>query len=366
MKQQIRLLFNTTTVSVAHLSAAKLDPAPPVSTNGNSDSLLFADYITGWVEIVKPNITLNTYASYSNMAKASIAPHFRERKTLLRDIAARDIQEFYTIKMSGGLKANTIIHFHAIIRKSLKYAMKMGMIHTNPADNVERPKKQPFIGSFYEVDELNRLLPLIADPHMKLAVSFGAFYGLRRSEIIGLKWDAINFEKKTITICRTAQEFTLDGKIYRSVEEKTKNKASLRTLPLVSDFEQILRRRKADQEEQRALCGNCYDKNSIGFIMVNEMGELMKPGYVTQGFRHILRKHNLRHIRFHDLRHTCASLLIAEGVPIKEIQEWLGHSTYATTADIYAHLQYRSKISVANVMSSKGIKLQSDIAANPS
>jgi integrase len=81
---------------------------------------------------------------------------------------------------------------------------------------VERPRKRPFVGSFYEVEELNRLLPLIAEPHMKLAVSLAAFYGLRRSEIIGLRWDATNFEKKTITICRTAQEYVLNGKTYRS------------------------------------------------------------------------------------------------------------------------------------------------------
>jgi len=139
----------------------------------------------------------------------------------------------------------------------------------------------------------------------------------------------------------------------------------LRTLPLVGEFEEMLRGRKADQEEQRLVCGNCYNKEHIGFIMVNELGDLMKPNYLSSGFRNLLKKHDLRVIRFHDLRHTCASLLIAEGVPIKDIQEWLGHSTYATTADIYAHLQYKSKISVANVMSGKGINLQSETAANP-
>ena len=337
----------------------------PTSSDKNKNELLFADFLVGWLDIVKPNITVQTYASYDSMAKAIVAPYFRIKKISLKDLQARDIQEFYTLRMTEGVTANTVIHYHAIIRKSLKYAVKMGMIPNNPADNAERPKKQPFIGSFYEVEELNRLLPLIADPHMKLAVSLAAFYGLRRSEIIGLSWDSINFEKKTITICRTAQEYFLDGKMHRSIEEKTKNKASLRTLPLVNEFEQILLQRKANQEEQRTLCGNCYKTEHIGFVMVNELGELMKSNYPSRGFTNLLKKHGLRYIRFHDLRHTCASLLIAEGVPIKEIQEWLGHSTYSTTADIYAHLQYKSKISVANVMSGKGINLQSQIAANP-
>ena len=349
----------------AMLMEARQSFNPEPTIEESDKRLLFADHLLGWVETARPNITISTYASYSSMASKIIAPHFREKGILLCDLEARDIQEFYTKRMSEGRTANTIIHYHAIIRKSLKFAVKMGILSSNPADSVDRPKIQPFVGSFYEVEELNRLLPLITDPHMKLAVSLGAFYGFRRSEIIGLKWDAINFEKKTITICRTASEYFLDGKLYRCIEEKTKNKASLRTLPLVSDFEKILLQRKADQQEQRIVCGNCYDTEHIGFVMVNELGELMKPNYLSTGFASILKKHKLRRIRFHDLRHTCASLLIAEGVPIKDIQEWLGHSTYSTTADIYAHLEYKSKVSVANVMAGKGIALQSEIAANP-
>jgi len=337
----------------------------PKYDSNDTDKLLFADYLSQWVESVKPNIVLQTYASYRSMADAIICPYFRDRKITLRDLQARDIQEFYTKRLSEGVTANTCLHYHAIIRKSLKHAVKMEMIPNNVADSVERPKKKPFVGSFYDVDELNRLMPLIIDPHMKLAVSLAAFYGLRRSEIVGLGWDAINFEQKTITIFRTAHECFIDGKLHRTIEERTKSKASLRTLPLVGEFEELLRGRKADQEEQRLVCGNCYNKEHIGLIMVNELGELMKPNYLSSGFRNLLKKHKLRVIRFHDLRHTCASLLIAEGVPIKDIQDWLGHSTYATTADIYAHLQYKSKISVANVMSGKGINLQSETAANP-
>ena len=348
----------------AMLQKARKTFEPPAG-NESDKKQLFADFLIGWVEIAKPGISIQTYASYHSMANAVIGPYFRVRGIELQDLEPKHIQEFYSKRMAEGRTANTAIHYHAIIRKSLKYAVKMGMIPNNPADSVERPRKQPFIGSFYEVDELNRLLPLIEDPHMKLAVSLAAFYGLRRSEIIALRWDAINFEKKTITICQTAQQYTLKGKVHRSIAKKTKNKASLRTLPLVSDFERILLQRQADQEEQRRLCGNCYITESIGYIMVNEMGALMKPDYLSRGFPNLLRKHDLRVIRFHDLRHTCASLLIAEGVPIKEIQEWLGHSTYSTTADIYAHLQYKSKISVANVMAGKGIALQSQIAVNP-
>ncbi|GHU79090.1 hypothetical protein FACS1894191_1100 [Clostridia bacterium] len=111
-------------------------------------------------------------------------------------------------------------------------------------------------------------------------------------------------------------------------------------------------------------CGNCYNQEYTGYVLVNELGVLLKPSYLTRGLSNLLKKHDLRHIRFHDLRHTCASLLIAEGVSIKEIQEWLGHSTYVTTADIYAHLQYKAKVSVANVMSGTGIVIQNGIAAN--
>lgn len=177
-----------------------------------------------------------------------------------------------------------------------------------------------------------------------------SFYGLRRSEIVGLKWDAIDFDRKTITIRHTVTEAKVNGKLELVFTDSTKTKSSFRTLPLAEPFEQLLLRMKAEQERNRKLCGSCYCQKYLGYIYVNEMGELMKPGYLTSHVPAILEQHNMPKLRFHDLRHSCASLLFAQGVSLKEIQAWLGHSTIGTTANIYTHLDENSKINSANAI----------------
>ena len=104
------------------------------------------------------------------------------------------------------------------------------------------------------------------------------------------------------------------------------------------------------QELNKQVCGNCYNHEYDGFVFVDELGERMRANYLTSAFPKFLEDHGLRHIRFHDLRHSCASLLLANNVPLKQIQEWLGHSDIGTTANIYSHLDYKSKITSANVM----------------
>ena len=121
-------------------------------------------------------------------------------------------------------------------------------------------------------------------------------------------------------------------------------------MPLVPPFEELLIKLKAQQERNRILCGNAYCSKYTGYIYVNEIGELIKPDYITRHFPLFLEQHGLKRIRFHDLRHSCASLLFANGVSMREIQEWLGHSNISTTSNIYTHLDYHSKVASANAI----------------
>jgi len=216
---------------------------------------------------------------------------------------------------------------------------------------VERPKKDKSIGSFYDSDEMNSLFEACEGQKIELTVLLGAFYGLRRSEIIGLKWDAIDFKKKSIMIRFTVTEPTVDGKCVIIEKPRTKTKSGNRTLPLVPQFENLLRKLKMQQEFNREVCGNSYCKEYLEYVYVDELGQRIKPNFITQNFGILLKNNQLRKIHFHDLRHGCASLLLANGVSMKEIQEWLGHSDFSTTANIYAHLDYSSKISSAHAMS---------------
>lgn len=328
----------------ANGSLKKLDP---------NQEILFTKFMLDWLEMMKNSVEVTTYASYAQAIKSKINPYFDARfPTLtLSQITPKHIQDYYTWEMTeNDVSANTVIHRHANIRKALQYAFKTGLIDINPADRIERPKKVKYVGSTYNDQELEQLFAITKGDLIELPVMLAAFYGLRRSEVLGLKWDAIDFEKKTITIKHTVTQTTLDGKSVIIEKDRTKTKSSYRTLPLVKPFEDALLRKKAEQAENRRLCGKCYDKSHLDYINVNEMGKLITPGFLTQHFPLVLERNGMKKIRFHDLRHSCASLLYSNGVALKDIQEWLGHSDISTTSNIYTHLDYSSKVASANAI----------------
>ena len=290
-----------------------------------------------------------TFSSYTQMVKGKIAPYFRNTGLTLDGIQAKHIQSFYLHELKT-VSPGTVIHYHANIHKALKYAVKMDLIPFNPADKVERPKKDRFIGSFYDTEEVNKLFEVSKGTKLEFPILFGAFYSLRRSEAIGLKWDAIDFDQNTITIRHTVTSCDLDGKRVLVASDTTKTKSSMRTLPLVPFMRERLLALKEEQQENRRLCGRSYIKEYLEYVCVNEIGDLIKPHYVTESFPKLLKAKGMRQIRYHDLRHSCASLLLANGVPMKQIQEWLGHSDFSTTANFYAHLEYQSKMSSASAM----------------
>lgn len=311
--------------------------------------ILFTDFLLKWLRVAKSTVKLTTYASYEMMATKIIIPYFQILNIKLKELTTEDIQDFYSAQLER-VSANTVIHYHAVIHRALKYAVKIKTIQSNPAVNVERPRKEKFIGSFYDKKEINTLFDIIQGHPLEVAIKLAAFYGLRREEIIGLKWTAIDFENNTLTIQHTVTECNLDGKHIEVASDTAKTDSSLRTMPLVTNFRAMLLAKKEKQEHYRKLCGRSYCKEYLDYIFVNEMGERWKPRYLSDGFKRILEQNGFRRIRFHDLRHTCASLLLANNVPMKKIQEWLGHSDFSTTANIYAHLDFQSKISSAEAM----------------
>lgn len=246
----------------------------------------------------------------------------------------------------------TVIHYHANIHKALKYAVKMDLIPFNPADKVERPKKQRYIADYYRQEELERLLEAPKDHPYSLLIQMTAFYGLRRSEVLGLKWDAIDFERNTITIKHIVTNAKIDGKCEIVCADRAKTKSSLRSLPLVSNIREKLLALREQQKENRRICGNCYSKKYDGYVFVDAMGNIFNPRSVTANFSKLLEQNGLRHIRFHDLRHTFASILINQDVPLLNVSTFLGHSDLSTTANIYAHLDKSKKQESADVISS--------------
>lgn len=316
-----------------------------------AEELQLTEFFVNWLELMKNSVELSTYSGYELTIRRRLLPYFEPKHLTLRELSPMDIQEYYQYSLNvEGVSANTVIHRHANIRKALQYAVQMGLIEFNPADRVQRPKKAAFVGGVYNEAELDELFRAVRGDAIELAVILGAFYGLRRSEIVGLRWEAVDFERKTFTICHTATEVIVDGKTVIVDKDRPKTKSSCRTLPMVAPFETLLLRMKAEQEENRRVCGSAYCTDYLDYVYVDALGSRITPNRISDRFPAVLKKNGLRKIRFHDLRHSCATLLYANGVSLKEIQEWLGHSNISTTSNIYTHLDFNSKVSSANAI----------------
>ena len=314
-----------------------------------SSDMLFADYIESWLEIIKGSIETTTYSGYKTLVSGRIPPYFRERGITLAGLEPRHLQSFY-IREQKTLSGTTVVAEHARIHSALRYAVKMELLQSNPADKVDRPKRSKYVAGYYRVEELEKLFEAAKDDPYLLVYQMTAFYGFRRSEVLGLKWDAIDFERNILTVRHVVLQARIDGKLEMICEDRAKTKSSLRSLPLTEYFREKLLERRAQQEEHRRLCGNCYNREYLDYVFVDVLGNLIKPDSLSEHFQKLLKRNGLRKIRFHDLRHSCASLMLANDVPMKSIQEWLGHSDISTTANIYSHLDYRAKVKSANVM----------------
>ena len=328
-----------------------------LTKNTHPDALLpFTDYIEKWLYSARPSLATTTYQSYSNMIKARILPYFKPLGLQLQEVTPQHIEDFYQTILDDNCTTNTVIHYHSILRKAMQVAVKKDIILKNPVDKVQRPKKNVYHGNFYTEEEMLTLFDAVSGDPLELCVKIAAYYGLRRSEVLGLRWDAIDLERKTICIKHKVIEAEVDGKFRPVGEDVLKTKSSFRTLPLIPAVEKLLLEEKEKQEMFRRLFKKSYCRDYLDYICVDQTGNLLRPNYVTEHFAWLVQKYDLKKIRFHDLRHTCASLLLSNGISMKQIQIWLGHSTFATTADIYAHLDFTAQEESANAMSGMFIR----------
>lgn len=316
--------------------------------------IILADYVKLWLEEKKSEVELNTWEAYESYVNTIIDPYFRKRKTKLQEALPQDIKSFYSYlqKGNGKVKPHTvesIKKYRVCINGAFKMAMENNLVAYNPVDRVtlkKPPEQEEFKGEFYTEAEANALIRLLrnTDDPLSPIVQLTLFYGLRRSEVLGLRWSAVDFKNNSIRIERTVvQTKTLIDK------KRTKNKKSLRSMPLVPSIKQMLLSLKKRQANEAALAGDSYFHSD--YICRLADGTPMKPNYITMRFGRVLKRNadTVRKIRFHDLRHTAASLLLAEGYNLQDIQAWLGHESIRST-EKYAHLQVVDKTPTARKM----------------
>lgn len=310
------------------------------------------DYLVSYLKRVEPELQKNTIVSYRSMTNGKIRRYFQRRPQLtVGNLKPQDIQDFYQSLFADGVVANTVIHYHALLRRAFHQAFKEERIDANPFDRVGRPKKNKFHGENYTQEELLTLLHLARGDVIYPAILLAGAMGLRRSEALGVRWSRIDWEKRTVLLDTKIVEYRENGKKKVEPVEEMKNKSSRRTLPLPDPVVEMLQVQKEHREVYRKMFQGSYNAQYLDYVCVNQLGELLRPSYVTDHFRELLEKYGLRHIRFHDLRHTFASLLINQDVPLINVSNFLGHSDLSTTANIYAHLDKASKQASAAVIS---------------
>lgn len=313
--------------------------------------IYFVDFMKDWLLHIKPQIELTTYSGYSKIVN-KICSYFSPSKLKLAELKPIHIQNFYNYLTNQNLKNSTIMRYHANIQKALDYALKLELVTKNVAKLVDKPsERQTFHCQVYNIHELKLLFKIISNSEYKLPIMLAAYYGLRREEIIGLKWRNIDFEKKTITICHTVVPATIDHKRILVKKDRTKNDSSYRTLPLIPQIEDLLYTELKYQEKNKNFFGNTWENNE-GYVCVRKNGKLIHPETLSRNFKKILINNNLKVIRLHDLRHTSATIFLNNGnLDIKRIQNWLGHSSYNTTANIYTHLDKSANVVTGDVVS---------------
>ncbi len=300
---------------------------------------LFSDCIEEWLSTKTLDARPNTVQSYKVYARSQIIPRLGYIK--LGDLTRRHIQEYFS-SLADTLSASTLKKHRVIIRGALESAALDGLIDTKTVldlVNVTLPKAKKFTGQALTEEDANMLLACATKERepVRAAVILALCYGLRRSEICGLRWKDVDIENKKLHICNTVTEYA--GKSYEA--EATKTEASRRVIYLTSNTIPYL-----DALRHKRIAQGATEESKI---CAHEDGQEARPEYISRAVKKFLGMNRFEGLRLHDLRHTAASLL-ARHVPPKQVQAFLGHEDISTTLNIYTHINDKDKESTSIIM----------------
>ena len=304
------------------------------------EKIKFLNFLEQSITNNKNSIEYTTYKSYRDQQKI-IERFFSVKNLDLENVTVADILDFYNYLSNVRKNTNnTVIHYHALLRKTFTEAYIRKLIKENIMLEIPRPKKEKYISEVFNLKEINIFLNHIKGHRFELEMNLALFYGFRRSELLGLRFSVIDFDNNTILV---NTKITSSEKEKLVPKQKMKNDSSYRIMPLLDSIKKLIIQRMERIKKDKHFFKNIYTKKWEGFICVGENGELIKPDRVTRTFRKLINECGLKKIRLHDLRHSCATLLYEQDIQLKDIQMWLGHSDIQTTANIYSHFDYTRK-----------------------
>lgn len=315
---------------------------------------LFADYIRDWLEYKKGQVQQSTWEGYESYINLHMIPYFEALNLTVKQVTPQHIKDYYNSRLTcsyaphkTGLSARSIKKHAPILNQVFEQAIIAGLIVNNPAAVVPLPKqeKEEPKGKFMTAEEANQMLEAFRGHELQPLVYITLYYGLRRSEVLGLKWDAVDFENNTIKIQHTVvKQSTIIAK------DTAKSFSSRRTYPMLDEVREVLLSIREKQKQNREFFGDTYVESDYVFVWSD--GKPYRPDYITRTFQKVLEKHGLPRLRFHDIRHSTASILYDKGWPLKDVSEWLGHADLSTTGNIYTHITMLRKENVGKDLGS--------------
>ena len=315
----------------AELMLARHDVAMEDGTIVKPREMTLNEWLAYWMKnMYMPRAAETSVYGYINIIDRHIVPVLGKIK--LQRLKPMHIQKYYTKLMDEyKLSPNSVIKHHDLLNSALKAAVRQEYILKNPMEGVDRPKKIKHEASIYTPEQLQALFQLVRGNRLETAVKLGAYLGLRREEICGLKWKDVDFEKQTLRICRAMTQVGSE-----IVVKDTKTNASQRRLYIPNSLLTALQEEHNRQAENKKRFGDAW--HNTGFVIVWEDGRPYRPNYISELFTKFLKKNSLPKIVLHELRHTFASISNEAGVQEFNIGKALGHANVGTTKKIYTHL----------------------------
>jgi integrase len=292
-------------------------------------------FLTDWLEHShKYSVRPRTYERYEEAIRLHLSPVLGKYK--LQKLSAQHVQAFYA-KMAGeGLSPSTVNYYHSVLHNALGTAVKWGLVPRNVCDLVTPPRKARFEIQPFTPEQVQSFCDATRGHKWEALFTLALATGMRQGELLGLKWQDINFSTGTLQVRRILTRVPSRTSVKVFIEAEPKTQHSRRSITIASFALESLQQHRQRQEEARKKAGECWQDHDYVFCTLT--GTHLRPNHVVDEFKKLLKKADLPDIRFHDLRHSAATLLLGLGVHPKVVQELLGHTQISMTMDIYSHV----------------------------
>ena len=329
--------------NMVQLNTTNFDPN--VKTKADWD---FYEYMEHWLyNIIMDTVQKNTFAGYKRNVERYMKEYFsmKEHKKAVKEITVDDLDDFFRfLKREKGLKNASIDHYKDNISSAFKSLLRKKLVRYNPVELTDPLKVETVEVSIYNKSEILNLFDVLENDPIYLPSKFASYYGLRRSEILGIRIEVLDLEKNYFIINHVAlQDESKGAKERVYFLDKTKSKKGYRTLPIFPDIKKDILNKIERIEKCKEFYGNTYNHKYDGYLFVHDNGDFILPNYFTKRFGKIIRKNDMKKVTPHGLRHSNATLLHMEGVDIRDLQDWLGHQSISST-NRYTRSDYQRQL----------------------